>query len=178
VLGKLFLLFTLVPVLELYLLITVGGVIGPIATIGIVVATGLLGAALAKHEGVRVLRAWQESIAKGEIPEEGVASSLLVLVGGILLVTPGVLTDALGLAMLVPFTRRAMARIVARRAARQIEITTMGSIGSSMGPMFRGFAAEPDDVIDVEVHDEQTEAQAQTWEQTSDASHPVRGLAR
>jgi UPF0716 protein FxsA len=172
VFGKLFLLFTLVPVLELYLLITVGGVIGPAATIGIVLATGLLGAVLAKHEGMRVLRQWQDAVAKGEIPEEGVASSLMVLVGGILLVTPGVLTDVLGLAMLVPFTRRAMARLVQRRAARHLQVTTLHSIGAGFG----GFAREPDDVIDVEARDEPREPQA--WSRGPDHELTPRGAAR
>lgn len=158
-LGKLFLLFTLVPMLELYLLIAVGGAIGAPATIAIVLATGLLGAGLAKHEGTRVLRAWQRAMAKGEIPEEGVVSSLLVLVGGILLVTPGVLTDVLGLAMVVPYTRRAMVRLVQRRAAHRLRITT---IGGSLGPMVGGFAREPDDVIDVEANDDQSPASSQT----------------
>ena len=102
-------MFTLVPVLELYLLIAVGGAIGAPATIGLVLATGLLGAVLAKREGMRVLRAWQEAMARGQIPEEGLASSLLVLVGGVLLVTPGVLTDVVWLALLAPPTRRALA---------------------------------------------------------------------
>jgi UPF0716 protein FxsA len=167
VLGKLFLLFTLVPVLELYLLFTIGGVIGPVATIGIVVATGLLGAGLAKHEGLRVLRAWQGAVAKGEIPEEGVVSSLLVLVGGVLLVTPGVVTDILGLSMLLPVTRRAMARVVARRASRHLQITTVGgTLGSPMGD----FSREPDDVIDVEARDEPTDETMQSWGPTSESA--------
>ena len=151
-LGKLFLLFTLVPVLELYLLIAVGGAIGAPATIGLVLATGLLGAVLAKREGMRVLRAWQEAMARGQIPEEGLASSLLVLVGGVLLVTPGVLTDVVGLALLAPPTRRALARRLQRRAARHFQVTTLGG---SIGPSFEGFSREPEDVIDVEVRDEQ-----------------------
>jgi UPF0716 protein FxsA len=161
VLGKLFLLFTLVPVLELYLLIAIGGAIGAPATLAIVVATGLLGAMLAKREGMRVLRAWQGAMARGEIPEEGVASSLLVLLGGVLLVTPGVVTDLVGLALLTPPTRRAMARLMQRHAARHFEITTLGgSLGSIHAGRSSPFVRDEEDVIDVEARDERDDAES------------------
>ena len=101
-LGKLLLLFTVIPVVELYLLITIGQNVGAGPTIALVLVTGFLGAWLARREGSRVLRSWQGSLARGEIPKEGVISSVLVLVGGVLLVTPGVVTDAMGLVLLLP----------------------------------------------------------------------------
>ena len=100
-LGRLFLLFTVIPLAELWLLVQIGEVVGLPATLAAVVATGALGASLAKREGLRTLRAWQDSLARGQLPEEGLASGLLILVGGIFLVTPGVLTDVLGLSMLL-----------------------------------------------------------------------------
>jgi len=115
VLGKLLLLFTVVPVVELYLLISIGQNVGALPTIGLVLGTGLLGAWLAKREGTRVLRSWQESMARGEMPKEGVISSVLVLVGGVLLVTPGVVTDVTGLFLLLPWTRRWVANALRKR---------------------------------------------------------------
>lgn len=152
VLGKLFLLFTLVPIVELYLLITIGEVIGAPATLAIVVLTGLLGAALARHEGVRVLRAWQEAVSRAEIPEEGVVSSLLVLVGGVLLVTPGVITDAVGLSLLLRPTRRALAKLLQRRLEHRFTVTT---IGGSIADPFAGFGppSAGGDVIDIQAED-------------------------
>ena len=108
-LGRQFLLFTLVPLVELWLLVQIGEVVGLPATLAAVVMTGALGASLAKREGLRTLHAWQESLARGQLPEEGLASGLLILVGGIFLVTPGVLTDVIGLSMLLPPLRRAAA---------------------------------------------------------------------
>jgi UPF0716 protein FxsA len=122
---RLFLLFTIVPLLDLLLLLRIGEVLGTGPTIGLVIATAIVGAALAKSEGLRVLRQWQRAIAEGRIPEEGVLSGVLVLVGGVLLVTPGVVTDAVGLALLFPPTRRVVAEQVRRWTARQIRRGTV-----------------------------------------------------
>lgn len=150
-LGKLFLLFTVVPLIELYLLIEVGTRIGTEATIGIVLTTGLLGAVLAKSEGLRVLRNWQESIAKGQLPKEGVMSSVLVLVGGVLLVTPGVLTDLTGILLLVPPTRRAIASVLRKRLQARMQVQTFDmTMGPPTGRPPGPGAPGPGSVIDVD----------------------------
>jgi UPF0716 protein FxsA len=107
--GKLFLAFTLVPIVDLWLLLRIGGRLGLVPTVALVVGTGLLGAWLARREGARVLQGWRRAMADGRLPEEGVLSGALVLAGGVLLVTPGVLTDVAGLALLLPPTRRVAA---------------------------------------------------------------------
>ena len=150
-LGRLFLLFTLVPALELWLLITIGGWLGPLPTLGLVVATGLAGAALAKREGFRVLRSWQEAGARGELPKDGIISSALVLVGGVLLVTPGVVTDIVGLTLLIPGARRFAAKQIKARLEKRFELQ---SAGPSMFFAMGGQGANPDgDVIDVDAHE-------------------------
>lgn len=121
-LGKLLLLFTVLPVVELYLLISIGKSMGAGPTIALVLLTGLLGAWLARREGTRVLRSWQGSLARGELPREGVVSSLLVLVGGVLLVTPGVVTDAMGLVLLLPWTRRWVAAAIRQRLEQRFAL--------------------------------------------------------
>lgn len=120
VLGRLFLLFTLVPLVELYLLVSLGGAIGVWPTLALVGATGLFGAVLAKREGLRVLGSWQRSIAQGDIPREGLSSGALVLMGAVLLVTPGILTDVLGLALLFPPTRRGVSRWLSARVRHKL----------------------------------------------------------
>ncbi len=150
-------LFTLVPLAELYLLIRVGEWMGAGPTIALVLVTGLLGAALAKREGARVVRSWQASMAQMKVPEEGVLSGVLVLVGGVLLVTPGVITDFVGLSLLFPPSRRVVAKYVKRWAERRVEVRTMhieqmGGFGpgaNPFGPAMSGFGG-PADVIDVE----------------------------
>lgn len=119
-LAKLFLLFTIVPAIELYLLIQIGAHLGPLVTFALVVATGAIGASLARAEGVRVVREWQQALARGEVPQDGVVSSALVLLGGVFLITPGVLTDCVGLALLIPAVRRPVARMLMRQVERSI----------------------------------------------------------
>ncbi len=143
-LGRLFVLFVLVPILELWLLVRIGGAIGGAATLALVVVTAIAGAAMARREGTRVLSAWQAAMERGEIPEEGVVSSLLILVGGILLVVPGVITDVVGLALLVPPTRRAIARAVQRRVQHHFELRTLHVSMPPWADLERG------DVIDVQ----------------------------
>lgn len=119
--GKLLLFaFTVVPLVELYLLLWVGRLVGFWPTVALVLCTGLLGAALAKLEGIRVLTRWQTSLAEGRVPEEGVLDGVLVFIGGLFLITPGVLTDAFGLLMLVPPTRRLFARFIRARIERGV----------------------------------------------------------
>ncbi|HZX00671.1 MAG TPA: FxsA family protein [Bacilli bacterium] len=128
--AKLFLLFTLVPLVELWLLLTVGSYIGFWPTVGMAVGTALLGAALAKHEGRRVLTGWRDALAAGKIPDEGVTGGVLVLLGAALLITPGVLTDLTGLLLLFPPTRRRIAALVRARLERQ---ALTGMAGSRTG---------------------------------------------
>jgi len=132
--GRLFLLFTLVPLVELYLLIWIGGRVGFWPTVALVAFTGLLGASLARAEGMRVLTEWQTSLARGELPPEGVLGGVLVLVGGVLLVTPGVLTDVAGLLLLLPPTRRAMIAVVRRHLERQIREGHVRVVSFRTGP--------------------------------------------
>lgn len=151
--GRLFLLFTLVPVLELYLLMGIGARIGAIQTLALIVVTGVLGAYFAKREGLRVLRSWQEAVSRGQMPEEGVLGGVLVLVGGVLLVTPGVLTDAVGLALLFPVSRRVV--VSGLRRYLGAHVTTQGAMGfggqSFVGTSFGGPAHNQGRVVFEEV---------------------------
>lgn len=161
-LGRLFLLFTLVPLVELYLLVAIGGQVGVAPTIGLVALTGILGAWLAKREGRKALASYQEALTQGRMPEDGIVSGLLILVGGVLLIAPGILTDVTGLALMIPPIRRRVAKLVTRRVEARIrggELQVM-HIGSGMGSGFGpGFGAPIDDrerapgVVDVEVVD-------------------------
>jgi UPF0716 protein FxsA len=118
-----FLLLLLVglPILDFWVLFQIGHAVGFANAIALVLVTGLLGAWLAKSEGVRVTRAWQVALAEGRVPDEGVLSGALVLAGGLLLLTPGLISDALGLLLLFPPTRRAAAAALGRWLRRQIQ---------------------------------------------------------
>ena len=103
--GILVLLFTIVPALEIYLLIQIGGAIGGFNTILLVILTGIVGAALAKSQGLSIINRIQQQTAQGQIPTDQFIHGLLVFGGGLLLLTPGILTDALGLSMVIPGSR-------------------------------------------------------------------------
>ena len=107
-LARLLLLFVLVPLLELALLIKVGQHVGVWPTVGLVVLTGVLGASLAKQQGLLTLRQIERELEFGRIPAAQLVDGLIILIGGALLLTPGFLTDTLGLCLLLPPTRRAI----------------------------------------------------------------------
>jgi UPF0716 protein FxsA len=135
-LARLFLLFTVVPAVELYLLIRVGQWLGAAGTVVFVVLTGALGAALARREGLGVIHRWREGAVRGESPGDGLVAALLVLVGGLLLVAPGVLTDLTGLLLLFPPTRRLLAPRVKAWLVRHVHVE-----GVQVGPVRPGPAA-------------------------------------
>jgi UPF0716 protein FxsA len=118
--GRVFLLFTLVPLLELYILIKIGGYLGAFQTIVLVVFTVVLGIALARFEGLRTLQQIKQSLSQGIVPAEEVVDGVLIFVGGILLITPGVLTDLFALVLLIPHSRTIFKRWLRRRFDRMI----------------------------------------------------------
>lgn len=120
VFTRLLLLFTLVPAAELALLIALGQRIGTLPTLAIVLTTGLLGAWLARREGMRTLRAFRATLAAGHVPAEALQHGVAILVGATLLITPGVLTDLLGLLLLLPPTRQIVLRETRRRLERRL----------------------------------------------------------
>ncbi len=105
---RLFLLFTLVPAVELYLIIRVGSVIGAFNTILIILFTGVLGAYYARQQGFRVVSSIQDKMQHGTVPGEEMVNGAMLLVGGALLITPGFITDFLGFSLIFPPTREAI----------------------------------------------------------------------
>jgi UPF0716 protein FxsA len=131
VLGRLALLFIIVPIVELLLLIRMGQWIGLLPTLGLIVATGLGGAFLARREGWRALKRFGASVAMGEVPTDAALDGLAVLVGGAFLLTPGVLTDVVGFGLLLPpiraiFKRRVVSGIKARVASGGVQFLVYG----------------------------------------------------
>ncbi len=113
------LVFVVVPVVEIYVLIQVGQVIGAWWTVLLLLADGFLGSWLVRHEGGRAWRALREALAHGRMPARELADGALILVGGTLLVTPGFVSDVAGLFCVLPVTRplarAALTRFLARR---------------------------------------------------------------
>ncbi|MGA1869134.1 MAG: FxsA family protein [bacterium] len=102
---KLLLLFIGIPLLELAILIKIGTIIGTLNTILLIFITGTIGAALAKWQGLEVMTRTREELAMGHIPSNELFDGVCILIGGFLLLTPGLLTDILGFILLIPPTR-------------------------------------------------------------------------
>lgn len=102
---KLLILFIIVPVTELYILIEVGKRIGSLTTIGIIIFTGILGAYLVKNQGFMILRKIQNDLNEGIMPGDSLIQGAIILAGGILLLTPGFVTDIVGFTFLIPISR-------------------------------------------------------------------------
>jgi len=107
-------LFIVVPIAELYVIIKVGELIGVLPTLALLLADALLGSLLLRHQGRGAWRRFNEAIAARRFPGKGVADGVLIVIGGTLLLTPGFLTDIVGLFLLVPPTR-AISRALLRR---------------------------------------------------------------
>ena len=112
----LFLAFLAVPLLELWVIVQVGDVLGFWPTLLVLVADSVLGAVLVRREGGRAWRRFRDALGEGRIPDDEIIQGALLLLGGALLLTPGFVTDLVGLALVLPVTRDPVARLVRRRA--------------------------------------------------------------
>lgn len=154
ILGRLALLFVVVPIIELILLIEIGQLVGLLPTVALVVFTGVTGAWLARAEGLRVFFQFQRELASGRLPGQALLDGISVLIGGAFLLTPGVLTDVVGFSLLLPFTRRWIQGRVRKRLERgvadgTIRVVTMGAgdgfgFGGRWGQGASGGAADAD----------------------------------
>ena len=119
--GKLLLLFILVPAVELALLIEVGRHIGTLATLALIAGTGALGAFLARLQGLGILRQMQSELAAGRLPPSSIVDGVIILLAAVVLITPGILTDAVGFLCLVPAFRRVLKRTLWQRLRRAVQ---------------------------------------------------------
>jgi len=117
---RLFLIFAIVPVVELALLIKVGTLIGTLNTVVLVIGTAMVGSYLVRMEGLSVFYRFQQNMQEGVFPAEEILDGAMILVAGALLVTPGVLTDIVGFSLVFPISRMAIKRILRRYIDRRI----------------------------------------------------------
>ena len=136
--GRLAFLFIIVPVIELVVLIELGRVLGFFPTLFLILLTGIGGAILARLEGLRVFFQFRRSITHGQIPGQAILDGLSVLIGGAFLITPGVLTDILGVSLLLPPSRRWIQRRLRSLLERQVREGAIRVV--NMGPG-SGFSA-------------------------------------
>jgi UPF0716 protein FxsA len=118
-------LFILVPLVELYVILTVGDAIGAVWTILLLAADSVLGSLLLRAQGRSVWRRFNTALAEGKMPHREVIDGVLVVFGGAFLITPGFITDVVGLLLLVPPTRALIRRLVVRRLGRRVSAGTV-----------------------------------------------------
>ena len=131
--GRLLLLFIVVPVVELVLLIEIGQRIGTLTTIGLIIGTGVVGASLARQQGINTLARLRTDLDAGRLPAQAIVDGVLILVAAALLVTPGVLTDLFGFFCLIPSCRRLLTRTMKRRFERAVRAGTVNVTTASSG---------------------------------------------
>lgn len=122
----LFVLFIVVPIVELAVLLQVGDWLGWLPTVGLLIVVSVLGTWLVRREGTRAWRAFRAALAQGRVPTTQAVDGMLVLFGGALLLTPGFVTDLLGLALLIPPSRAVLRRVVTAQVAKRALGRTRG----------------------------------------------------
>tara|TARA_Y100001934_G_scaffold118514_1_gene145033 strand:+ start:3864 stop:4373 length:510 start_codon:yes stop_codon:yes gene_type:complete len=128
----LFAAFVGVPIIEMLILIEVGGLIGALPTVALVVLTATIGVWLLWLEGLATMRRVQARVARAELPETELLEGAMLLVGGALLLTPGFVTDAIGFVCLIPVLRRPVARYLIARLVARVTV-----VGGGFDPRFR-----------------------------------------
>lgn len=144
--GRLLLLFILVPIAELALLIEIGTRLGLPATLVLIVSTGALGAYLARRQGLGVLAKIRSEIGEGRLPAGQLVDGALIIIAGAVLMTPGVLTDALGFLCLFPPARRRLKSYLSRRFERAVKSGNIKMSADFGGGFQRPYANETRDV--------------------------------
>ena len=136
-------LFIVIPAAELVLLMMLGVRIGWMPTLGLIVFTGILGATLARQQGLSILRKIQTEMQNGRPPALEMVEGAMVVIGGMVLLTPGIITDGLGFALLVPGIRRFIANKI------QKHFTESFTTGKGFGSSSSRSRKKDDDVIDI-----------------------------
>jgi UPF0716 protein FxsA len=145
--GLLFLAFLIVPIIEIYVLIQVGQVIGPWWTILLLIADSIFGSWLLRREGAKAWQALRVALTQGRMPARELADGALIVLGGALMISPGFVTDAFGLFAILPFTRPLGRRLLARFVSRRLTVIPPGGPGNARRP---GPDVVQGDVIDPE----------------------------
>lgn len=163
--AKLLVLFTVIPILELCVLIPMGQKVGLAPTLGLIIFTAVTGALLGKYQGASAWKRIKGDLATGQLPSDSILDGLAVLLASAFLVTPGILTDLTGFILLIPFTRAPIRAIAKKRLEKWLNQEQVGLFGSPFGgaafdfdheddELYAGFSGSQDQVIiDIQGHE-------------------------
>ena len=142
---QLLLLFIIVPVIELILLFQVGARIGPLPTLGIIIITAIIGARLTRAQGAHNMQRARTAMNEGRMPHQEVLDGMMIIIAGVMLITPGFLTDALGFTLLFPSLRAKLRKRLAKSLNRRVQIVGNPANGQRTGEV------DDDSVIEAEI---------------------------
>ncbi|SUI93443.1 FxsA family protein [Shewanella morhuae] len=162
-----FLLFVLIPVIELSVLIRVGEVLGTWTTIGLVLFTAVLGVSLVRSQGLSTLMQVQQKLARGEAPGQEIVEGMMLAMAGILLVIPGFVTDIIGLLLLTPLTRKPIAALLFKRMQLRVVAGLQGGFQAGPSP----FGPKPQDPFSQAPFDDSVKKDGNVFE--GDFEHKV-----
>jgi UPF0716 protein FxsA len=147
----LFLLMLLLPVAEIYILVQIGHATAAWVPFAIIAASMIAGTIVTRHQGLRVLQRTREDLAGGRMPADSLFDAFLIFIAGMLLIFPGVLTDVVGIALLVPMTRTLIKRGLKTWVQRHVEIR-VAQFGAPFGQAgARGATAVQDQIVEARV---------------------------
>ena len=144
-------LVVVAPLLELYVIVQVGGHIGLLPTVALLIAVSAVGTSLIKREGIKVYREFAAAIQRGEEPDEQLVHGVCLLGSGVLMLAPGFVSDIVAIALLVPPIRALIVRLVLRRSSAKVTVIR----ATHSGPIVevKGQITTSQDVIDVDPHE-------------------------
>ncbi len=153
---KLIILFSIIPIIELAILIQVGTYAGVLFTVLLVALTGVVGVSLAKIQGLLVITKIKRDLNQGKIPADDLIGGLLILIGGVFLLTPGLLTDITGFALILPGSRYFFTKILKNKFKKYIgKHITSHQFGFSSGSEKKETEIDNDNVIDIDFEEEE-----------------------
>lgn len=115
-------LFIVIPFTELMILLEVGAALGVWPTLGIIILTAMIGYHLFRHQGLKTWRQVEAQLAQGEMPAQSVLEGVVILLAGALMITPGLITDTIGLFCLLPFTRKLVLTVIKKRFKSRMSV--------------------------------------------------------
>jgi len=151
-------LFLVIPIVELYVIIKVAGGIGVLETIGLLIVVSVVGAWLVRREGLGVLRKMQGEVAQARVPTKQLVDGALILFAGALMLTPGFVTDATGVFLLIPPTRALVRNVLMRRLKGRVQVASPFSAAGFPNPVVDVDGHErtsgPRDIVDLDRNDD------------------------
>lgn len=147
--GKILIAFLILPFVELYLLLQLSAQVSALLTFAIVILTGFLGAFLAKNQGQKVYKNIQRELELGRLPGDDMIYGLCILMGGILLLTPGLISDTLGLLLLFPLTRTWFTKYLKRQFSTMVQREAVRIYPYNLGQCTNNQTHESDKIIEI-----------------------------